>query len=293
MQKKHCYCAICGVPCGRVIDEISDDEYSYCPDILKLDDIYWMSDVKLLTVNRKTGRTATCNEPEHEGGRNFGHWSESRVLTHPDNFGRGVIKVYRITKDRPPVIPLHLSCLKLLQKASKDKIKLNLLHAALSRRCVKIYGMDPLALNYDYGQAKRFQTAGNWRVEKFSESIVMDPIEVDGTIVNGMLDEATRDPSTEPSPEDEYWKSNLYGNHGWFTMFLPSETQLKKRSINWRTLHFLIQDLGNDKGRHDSTRTRLQFRNRARVWLSLMEKERLISSSTVQSKISQFFVRPH
>ncbi|KAI1072928.1 hypothetical protein LB507_009046 [Fusarium sp. FIESC RH6] len=173
---------------------------------------------------------------------------------------------YRITKDRPPVIPLHLSCLKLLQKASKDKIKLNLLHEALSRRCVKIYGKDPLALNYNYGQAKRFQAAGNWRAEKFSESIVIDPTEVDGTIVNGMLDEATRDPSTEPSPEDEYWKSNLYGNHGWFTMFLPCETQLKKRSINWRTLHILIQDLGNGKGRHGSTKTQLQFRNRARVW---------------------------
>lgn len=39
-------------------------------------------------------RTVTCNEAEHEGGRDFGHWGESRVLTHPDNFGRGVIKVY-------------------------------------------------------------------------------------------------------------------------------------------------------------------------------------------------------
>jgi len=31
----------------------------------------------------------------------------------------------------------------------------------------------------------------------------------------------------------------------------------------------------------------------SQVWMSPTEKERLISSSTVQSKISQFFVRPH
>ncbi|KAH7198848.1 uncharacterized protein B0J16DRAFT_367869 [Fusarium flagelliforme] len=126
--------------------------------------------------------------------------------------------------------------------------------------------MDPVALNYDYGQVNKFQRDGHWRVEKWSESVVMDPTEVDGTIVNGMLDEATRDSSTEASPEDEYWKSNLYGNHGWFTMFLPSETQLKKRSIDWRTLHFLIQDLGNGRGRYGHNKARLQFRNRARVW---------------------------
>ena len=104
----HCYCAICGAPCGKVKWDLLDPDYYY-PSVLEEDGVNWLCDVKLLTITERQeskyppsyqlrtdincSRGVVCNKPEHERGTYFQPYDDSRVITHPDNFGRGHIHV--------------------------------------------------------------------------------------------------------------------------------------------------------------------------------------------------------